>query len=122
MYLRLCVLHKDPHTCQPLGVFIAAQHLQESGALTPQERLALQEVIRWFDRAMPAPPDSDRLDKRAIYWLKSDAEGLTRRLWELAQLLRSHGLMVEMVKTTKPGYVVYEDRFQVAAVPFRDSL
>jgi hypothetical protein len=26
-----------------------------------------------------------------------------------------------MIKTERPGYVVYEDQFQIVAVPFADS-
>jgi hypothetical protein len=28
---------------------------------------------------------------------------------------------IELFKTRKPGYRLYEDRFQVAAIPFRDT-
>jgi hypothetical protein len=39
----------------------------------------------------------------------------------LAAVLEQHGVSVEMLRTSKPGYVVYEDRYQVVAVPFRDT-
>jgi hypothetical protein len=28
---------------------------------------------------------------------------------------------IELFKTRKPGFLIYEDRFQVAAIPFRDT-
>jgi hypothetical protein len=39
----------------------------------------------------------------------------------MVAILEAHDVKVEMLKTTKPGYVVYEDEFQVVAEPFSDS-
>jgi hypothetical protein len=33
-------------------------------------------------------------------------------------MLERCGILTEMLRTDKPGYVVYEDKYQVAAVPF----
>ena len=65
-----------------------------------------------------APEDSD---PRAIFWFKPTATEAIRMLWGLAQLLRGHGYHVEMLTTDRPGYIVYEDDLQVAAIPFRDT-
>ena len=35
--------------------------------------------------------------------------------------VREHGPAVEIVKTRRPGYILYEDDHQVAAIPFRDT-
>jgi hypothetical protein len=40
---------------------------------------------------------------------------------EMAFLLEHHDVPVRMIKTARPGYVVYEDEFQIVAVPFADS-
>jgi len=40
---------------------------------------------------------------------------------EMVALLKHHDLPVRMIKTARPGYVVYEDEFQIVAVPFADS-
>ena len=37
---------------------------------------------------------------------------------ELTSLLRHKDVEVEELRTEKPEYVVYEDAFQVAAIPF----
>jgi hypothetical protein len=36
----------------------------------------------------------------------------------LADILRRHGVAVEVVETGRPGYVVHEDEWQVVAEPF----
>jgi hypothetical protein len=122
MYVRLASTYTDTDSGRAAGVFTAAYDLIDSDTISNEDAATIREVLRWFNRNMPPPKESDDFDRRAIYWFKGEAGELIQKLWQLAQLLRSHGLTVEMVKTTKPGYVVYEDRCQVAAIPFRDSL
>ena len=40
---------------------------------------------------------------------------------DMAAILDAHGIHVEVVTSRRPGYVVYEDRHQIAAVPFADT-
>jgi hypothetical protein len=37
---------------------------------------------------------------------------------ELVALLEHKAIALEELRTERPGYVVYEDEFQVAAMPF----
>jgi hypothetical protein len=39
----------------------------------------------------------------------------------MVAILENHGVWIEMLKTARPGYVVYQDEFQVVAEPFSDS-
>ena len=41
---------------------------------------------------------------------------------ECQRILEAHGIVVEMLVTQRPGYIVYEDAYQVAAYPFADTL
>jgi hypothetical protein len=40
---------------------------------------------------------------------------------DLAALLNASDVHTRMITTCRPGYVVYEDEHQVAAVPFRNT-
>jgi hypothetical protein len=40
---------------------------------------------------------------------------------ESTHLLERHGVRTEVLRTDRPGYVVYEDEYQVAAIPFRGT-
>ena len=44
-----------------------------------------------------------------------------RRMREYQQTLETYGLTVEMLRTERPGYIVYEDEHQVVAYPFADT-
>jgi hypothetical protein len=39
----------------------------------------------------------------------------------LVALLEHRGVVVEELRTLRPGYVVYEDEFHVATIPFADA-
>jgi hypothetical protein len=40
---------------------------------------------------------------------------------EIVGILDAHGISVEVLHTARPGYVVYEDKYQVAAEPFSET-
>jgi hypothetical protein len=39
----------------------------------------------------------------------------------LAHVFRRHAMATYSLKTRRPGYVVYQDAHQVAAIPFRET-
>jgi hypothetical protein len=40
---------------------------------------------------------------------------------EFGQILEAHNIYVTELKTERPGKVLYEDKYQIAAVPFQDT-
>ncbi len=42
-------------------------------------------------------------------------------MYELANICESYGIILEVVKRADPGYVVYEDEYQIAAIPYRED-
>jgi len=94
--------------------------------LFPQEQDALDAIYKWFKANLKVP---DRLTisprphrkKQAISWFKSTAAVHIQKMQEYRRLIESHGVAVEMIKTERPGYIVYEDEHQVAAYPFADT-
>lgn len=40
---------------------------------------------------------------------------------EYAEILKSHGLEVKQLVTDNPGKIVYDDKYQIAAIPFKDT-
>ncbi len=39
----------------------------------------------------------------------------------IAAMLQAHDILTEMIVTDRPGYIVYEDDFQIVAEPFADT-
>jgi len=128
MFVRFVTteLHRESH--QELGVFQAAGKLRNSGSLSKAEEELLQEIRDWFSwnlhkpkRFTSAKPPYCRKRQNGISWFKDSAREHIGKMREMVALLKHHDVPVHMIKTARPGYVVYEDKFQIVAVPFADS-
>jgi hypothetical protein len=75
----------------------------------------LRPLFDWFGDNLRAPD----VNGRAIFWFKSDASACISRIWQMVHVLKSNDHLVWMMRNERPGRIVYEDAFQVAAVPFR---
>jgi hypothetical protein len=120
MYLRFATTEKHLLSHQNAGVFQRAYDLYYGGDLGPDEACHLRALLLWFERNLSLP-DRSKLHRRAIFWFKADAGKVARRVWDLALALKEHGPPAEILTTRRPGYIVYEDRQQLAAIPFRDT-
>jgi hypothetical protein len=123
MFIRMAIVGEDSVSHQQQGVFQAAWDLLASGDLTNAEAEDLRSLLEWFNANMPFPSEAERrvLSHRAIFWFRPSARGYIKKAWELLQLLRMAGYLAEVLKTQNPGSIVYEDRCQIAAIPFKDT-
>jgi hypothetical protein len=123
MYLRFAISDRDEDSQYEQGVFAAIYEMEDKGELAPHELIWFREIEKWFDRHLRAPNRLTRSRKpnsknRAISWLKSTAVEHVSRMRAAAALLEYKGVPVKELFTERPGYIVYEDEYQVAAVPF----
>jgi len=113
---------EDSH--EKLGLIWAADYYRDAGHFGYQDEQALDRVFDWFNTNLPCP---DRLNRstrphraaKAVSWFKPEAGSCIAKMTELRALLERYGLPTELLKTRRPGYVVYEDEYQVVAEPFR---
>jgi hypothetical protein len=128
MFLRFVIAELDDESHKELGVFHAAGKLRDSSSLSQAEETMLQEILDWFSinlekpkRFTSAKPPYYRKRQDGISWFKDSAGKHIGKMHEMVAVLKHHDVPVRMIKTTRPGYVLYEDEFQVVAVPFADS-
>jgi len=124
VYVRFVVDEIDPNSGVELGIFQAMYRLWRAGRLMPHEEAWWAEIRDWFNRKLEQPARFARsrrsgANRCAISWFKADATLHVRRAREMTALLAEHEMIASMLWSTRPGYVVYEDRFQVTAEPFR---
>ena len=115
-YLRFAVGRIEPATGRERGIFRGAGNLEASELLSDHDRGRLRRVLRWFNRNLKVP----KVTSNAIFWFKSDATDCIDRVWELVRLLDAHDTLVWMMRCRDPGQIVYDDEFQVAALPQRN--
>ena len=120
-YLRFVVAARDARSGHAQGVFTALYALERRGELAPYEVEWFRAAEEWFNEHLKAPTTLERsrgAPAGAITWLKASASEHVSRLRELVALLEHKDHAVDELQTEAPGYIVYEDEHQVAAVPF----
>lgn len=126
MYLRFVVAERDPDSQQPRGVFQALYRLHRAGELAAHEAAWFAEAEAWFNQHLKRPSrlagsSRPNAPDRAISWIKASAIEHVSRMRSLAALLEHKGIPVDELRTARPGYVVYEDDYQVATIPFAET-
>ncbi len=125
MYLRFVVADIDRNSNRELGLFQAINRLRKRSKLYPYEEAQDDLIGRWFDEHLKKPtrftaskPPYYRKQSKAISWFKDSAHEHIAHARALVAILENHGVVVQMLKTDRVGYVVYEDEFQIVAEPF----
>jgi hypothetical protein len=116
----------DRDSGEPLGIFQVMYRLARREELSFAEQARWDDIRNWFDAHLERPESlarSARAHARtvAISWFRDSATEHIARAREVVALLAEHGVAVEMLRTSRPGYVVYEDAYQVVAEPFRGA-
>ncbi len=126
MYLRFVVSDIDEDSGRELGVFHAVGNLRRDGKLQPYEEKQHDLIRQWFNEHLERPtrftaskPPYYRKSSKAISWFKDGASEHITRVRQLVTILHHHGISVQMLKTDRVGYIVYEDEYQIVAEPFK---
>lgn len=95
-----------------------------------EEKNVLFDMLKLFEDDLDVPEEEylTRFPKRvkngteleALFWFKEKTHMLDNA-YLMANFLRNIGYNILVLKTDKPGYITYEDEFQVAAQPFGDT-
>jgi hypothetical protein len=119
-YIRFVVGRKDEDSHVEQGIFQAAGQALEWQNVTGSDADELKELRAWFNDNLEKPTSFGRDKLRlGICWFKTDATEHISRIWQMVQVLERHGIYVKKIRTGKPGYVIYEDEWQLVAEPFR---
>ncbi|MGA2352277.1 MAG: hypothetical protein ABSF70_17710 [Terracidiphilus sp.] len=80
----------------------------------------LNELRAWFSENLEKPNFFRRGElSLGICWFKTNSAEHISCIYEMVHVLEHNGIRVKKIKTDKPGYVVYEDEWQIVAEPFR---
>lgn len=124
MYLRFVVEQIDERTGKYAGIFTLAYYLRDEKRLTISEEHLVSELISWYKKNLPIPctfsrkKNDSHKNTHGLSWFKHDSKEAINKMWELKAVLENHGFNIEVLKTERPGYVVYEDEYQIVAEPF----
>jgi len=117
-YVRFQSLQPCLGTPSRLGIFQIAFQVRDDADTRVEDGRELARHLSWLNTHLRSPDLNDR-DYRAIFWFKDTARAPMARLWAIKACLDSYGHWIELVKTRRPGQIIYEDGWQVAAKPWR---
>jgi hypothetical protein len=120
MYVRFVVGADSENAHRLDGLIQAAFDLHDDGQLYPHEVACLREALVWFGKYLPIPPFLEKQQggewtKDVVCWFRPEASEAIQRMWDVVSILREHGVPVRFVTTEKPGWIVYEDHYQIVA-------
>ncbi len=126
MYIRFVIRSKDKDSGRRQGLFQAFSELEQANILEEKELNEWNEIYNWFRKNLNKPRKFSTSSKPhsknvAISWFKDLAKEHIKKMYELRQIFENNGITVDVLRTTRPGYIVYEDKYQVAAEPFSDT-
>ena len=127
MYLRFVIHRNDQASGRRQGLFQALAAMEDQGLLLPHEQAQYEDIYAWFKANLKKPRSFTRSTKPhakkvSLSWFKDSAREHIAKMYALKQILEAHGVVVDVIQTNRPGYVVYEDEFQVAAEPFSETV
>jgi hypothetical protein len=119
-YVRFVIGRKDEDSHVEQGIFQAAAQALESHNITGSDADELNELRTWFSENLEKPTSFGRDKLRlGICWFKTGSAEHISRIWEIVDILERNGIYVKKIRTDKPGYLIYEDEWQLVAEPFR---
>lgn len=115
-YIRF-VIGRDPADHRDeRGIFQGVALALEWETIIGSDADALRKLQAWFGQHLKKPTSSGRDEHRfGVCWFKTDATRYIEQIQEMVVILERNGISVQKIKTDKPGYLIYEDDWQLVA-------
>jgi hypothetical protein len=124
--IRFVTSNRHPPYGHRSGIFGVAHALWRENKLADPDREELRALLDWFNDNLATPKRfaasrHPRAKGTAISWVRASAHQHLTRLRRVAALIDAAEIIVEELRTTRPGYILYQDAHQVVALPFADT-
>src|SRR4051812_578325 len=114
MYLRFVHGTESQDGRWLTGIITASGELLDDGLLDPYQVDIVDATYKWLNEHLPCPPFSRNLESgiwsaNAVAWFLPEARKFIERMWDLVAVLEDHGRPVRILRSAKPGKIVYRD-------------
>jgi hypothetical protein len=124
LYLRFITQFINEVDKPEVGVFNAMHFIWEHRLTKDDDEAKLKELYAWFKSHLNAPPwftnpKGYPHESKALSWFKDSSKEHILKMHEVMQVLEKYDIIVERLTSKAiPGTIVYEDEFQISAVPW----
>ena len=112
------------HPVVRTGIFGTAYPLSRNEGVPDWLRAEVRRELDWFETHLPVPgggvfwvKSQRRWRRQGLCWFRPDAGVMISHAFNLRALIEDYGITVDVVKTERPGSVLYRDAYQVVARP-----
>ena len=122
MYIRFQGRIKNERADSYLGIFQLAFQLRDKIDLEKHYEIQLIENLAWLKENLKSPkPLREDQNFRALSWFKPEAQKPLTKIRAIVAILQEHGYVIDVLKTSDPGVIIYEDGWQVVAKPRKSA-
>lgn len=115
-FIRFVVGSESDSPRTQSGLFTEAECLRKKDLLQPYQVEVVKEIFEYFNKNLPVPPYSTKKwSVDAISWFKDNAVNYIDKMRDLTFILEENGYQVRILKTDKPGMILYEDEYQIVS-------
>jgi hypothetical protein len=124
VFLRFITQYINGNSETETGIFNAMRFVRDNPLTNENDAIKLTEIYSWFDKYLQAPDKFSNAKNNnpaavSLSWFKDTANVDIRKMYEAKEILFKYDILVEVINTRNPGYIVYEDNQQVSAIPFK---
>ncbi|MDB5136809.1 MAG: hypothetical protein JWP37_3412 [Mucilaginibacter sp.] len=125
MYLRFTTQFINAYGELETGIFMALKYLRDVHSLTKDKDInQLKELSGWFNRNLEKPTrfskGTSKLNTNvSLSWFKDSAKEHIKKIQDLIDIAEQYDIIIDRIASKNPGYIVFEDEYQISAVPFK---
>ncbi len=124
MYLRFITQFINEDQEVETGIFHALRFICEHTLTLEEDKLKLKNLNGWFNANLDKPNKFSNASRNhpepiSLSWFKDTANEHISKAYEFIEILEKYHLIVEKVTSKNHGYIIYEDDYQVSAIPFK---
>jgi len=119
MYLRFTTQFINPYGELETGIFMALKYLRDDYPLTSDDHISqLKELSSWFNKNLKEPTrlskgTSKHNEHISLSWFKDSAKEHIKKMQDFVKIAEQYDMAIERMVSKNPGYVVFEDEYQV---------
>jgi len=127
MYLRFTTQFINPYGESETGIFMALKYLRDDHSLTTDDDIiGLKALSAWFNRNLEKPTRFSKGTSKknadvSLSWFKDSAKEHIKKMQEFIEIAEKYHITIERIASKNPGYIVFEDEYQISAVPFKSD-
>jgi len=123
--IRLGLRGGEPVRC---GIFRSIHAVRDNPNTPDWLWQEIRRELDWFNENLPVPKahvfwvrSQKRYRRQGLCWFRDDANDMINRIFGLRALIQEGGYPIDVMRSSRPGSILYRDTYQIVAKPDRTT-